>query len=331
MIALTFNKADFLHDLEGHVENSQRTKVIIEEIEKIQNSFQKVENSLVENSFIENSSVEKSFKIFSTDNLTYENYVEDILKTVHNLDYLNFLRDSIKKIKKIGFLDSDTYITAYSWDVVLTNLDLLFKTVDWIIDNRTYGFAYIRPPGHHAESSKAMGFCLINNVAVLAKYIQLSSNKKKVMIVDFDAHHGNGTQEIFYDDDTVLYFSTHAFPFYPFTGNVFEKGNGKGYGYNYNFPVSVYASDDDLLEIYEKEFPKVFNQFQCDFLIVSSGYDIHSHDPITYMNCSTSGIKKIKDLILKVANYQNVIFVLEGGYNLNVLREVVRDDLNRVK
>ncbi len=313
MISIAYNELDYLHDLDNHVENSERTKVIISKIKEIR----------------EKKEIKADF--FVANELRYSDEIISWVKLVHKHDYIDLLIQKVKKIKKIDFLDPDTYITPHTLDVVFTNLELLFGLCDRIIRSNGMGFAYIRPPGHHAESNRAMGFCIINNVAVLARFIQKQYNMKKIMIVDFDAHHGNGTQEIFYEDSSVLYFSTHAYPFYPFTGSLSEKGRSEGYGYTYNFPLSIYAGDKELINIYENEFISVFDSFQPDFLIVSSGYDIHSHDPITYMTCSSNGIKKIKDIIISKAGGKNLIFVLEGGYNLNVLKEVVEDDINRIK
>ncbi|MEN3014877.1 MAG: histone deacetylase [bacterium] len=311
MIAIAYNELDYLHNLESHVENSQRTKTIIDKIQNYINP--------------------EKHQLFIAKNLEYSKEIMSIVKQVHDPTYLEFLTQKINNTKKLDFLDSDTYITPKSLDVVLKNLELTFETVSWIVKNSSYGFAYIRPPGHHAESNKAMGFCIINNAAVIAKYIQNYLNLKRIMIVDFDAHHGNGTQEIFYQDDSVLYFSTHAYPFYPFTGSQSEKGAGKGLGFNYNFPVSIYASDKDLIPIYQNEFTKIFDKFEPEFVIVSSGYDIHSHDPITYMNCSIDGITQIETIILQKTNHKNTLFLLEGGYNTNVLEEIATHDINRIK
>ncbi|MCS7243952.1 MAG: histone deacetylase [Candidatus Calescibacterium sp.] len=316
MISIAYNELDYLHNLDSHVENSNRTKSIVSKLSSL---------------FVDGKLKKERYKFFVAKSLDYSSEVWSIIFTVHNQEYVEFLESKVSKVKKFDFLDPDTYVTPYTLKVILTNLNLLFSLCDCVINDGGFGFAYIRPPGHHAESSKAMGFCVINNVAVLARYIQLYHNLKKVMIVDFDAHHGNGTQEIFYDDDSVLYFSTHAYPFYPFTGLISEKGIGKGVGYTYNFPVSIYAGDNELLKIYQNEFVSVYNNFAPDFVIVSSGYDIHSHDPITYMNCSINGINRIKDIILETVGYKRVIFVLEGGYNTNVLQEVVLYDINGIK
>ncbi|MCS7165170.1 MAG: histone deacetylase [Candidatus Calescibacterium sp.] len=313
MIGIAYNEFDYLHNIDSHVENSLRTESIISEII----SYKK--------------EIEDRINFFIVKDLNYQNETWSLVYKVHTQEYVDFVKQKVNKIKKFEFLDPDTYITPHTLKIILSNLEILFSLCDWIVSTGNYGFAYIRPPGHHAESKKAMGFCIINNVAVLARYLQTYHNIKKVMIVDFDAHHGNGTQEIFYSDDTVLYFSTHAYPFYPFTGSNSEKGSGKGIGYTYNFPVSIYAGDKELLEIYQKDFVEIYDRFEPEFLIISSGYDIHSHDPITYMNCSLDGINKIKSIILQKAKYKNLVFVLEGGYNINVLKEVVKYDINRIQ
>ncbi len=311
MIAIAFNELHYLHNLDSHVENSNRVDTIISNI------YKSIQNQ------------KGDIKLFISKDLNYSKDIIDIVCKVHN--YIDNLEFRCRNTKNWDFLDPDTYITKYSLEVVFSNLELLFKMVDWVIENSSYGFGYIRPPGHHAESKKAMGFCLVNNVAVLAKYLQLYHNPKRIMIVDFDAHHGNGTQEIFYEDDSVIYFSTHAYPFYPFTGSHTEKGSLKGFGYTFNFPVSIYADDKELINIYQEEFVKIYEQFQPDFLIVSAGYDIHSDDPITYMNCTIEGINKIKRILLDTVARKNIVFILEGGYNTNVLQEITNYDINGIR
>jgi len=186
-------------------------------------------------------------------------------------------------------------------------------------------FCAVRPPGHHAEYAKAMGFCLFNNIAIGAHYLRKKKGLKKVFIIDFDAHHGNGTQRSFYEDDTVFYFSTHEYPFYPGTGSAEEKGAGKGEGFTLNVPMQAGASDGDYLPVYEELLPKVMKEFSPEFILVSAGYDLHSDDPLTYLNVSTEGVRKIVRSILKVSGELGVpsLFALEGGYNLRALGESV--------
>ena len=224
-----------------------------------------------------------------------------------------------------GFLDPDTYAVEESYDVALTAVGGVLEGIDRLEKGEIETcFCAVRPPGHHAELAKAMGFCLFNNVAVGARYAQ-KKGFKKVFIIDFDAHHGNGTQRSFYQDDTVFYFSTHQYPFYPGTGGPAERGAGKGEGFTLNVPMPAGAGDEDIPPVYEKKLPEVIKEFSPSMIIVSAGYDLHADDPLTYLDVSTEGIRRIVRSILKTAKDLEVpsIFALEGGYNLSALAESV--------
>ncbi len=221
------------------------------------------------------------------------------------------------------YLDADTRCSVHSYEAatyaVGAGLEAVDKIKEGIID---MAFASVRPPGHHAEYSRAMGFCIFNNIAITARYAQ-QKGFKKVFIVDFDAHHGNGTQKAFYDDNSVFYFSTHQYPFYPGTGAENERGVGKGLGYTYNVPLPAGTGDETYIGIYNNELPKLIKSFQPEIILVSAGYDLHKDDPLTYLNVSTEGIGKIVEGILNSYNVP-FIFMLEGGYNLKALAESVR-------
>ncbi len=224
-----------------------------------------------------------------------------------------------------GFLDPDTYATPDSYDVALTAVGGVLEAIDRLRKGEVDTvFCAIRPPGHHAEYAKAMGFCLFNNIAVGAHYLR-KGGVEKVFIIDFDAHHGNGTQRSFYEDDAVFYFSTHEYPFYPGTGGPKERGAGKGEGFTLNVPMQAGAGDEDYLPVYEKLLPKVVREFSPDFMLVSAGYDLHSDDPLTYLNVSTEGIRRIVRSILSLSKELGIpsLFALEGGYNLRALGESV--------
>jgi acetoin utilization deacetylase AcuC-like enzyme len=224
-----------------------------------------------------------------------------------------------------GFLDPDTYAVEESYDVALTAVGAVLEGIDQLAGRSVQTvFCPVRPPGHHAEYAKAMGFCLFNNIAIGAKYAQ-KRGFKKVFIIDFDAHHGNGTQRSFYQDDSVFYFSTHQYPFYPGTGGPGERGAGKGEGFTLNVPMPAGAGDDDIPPVYEKKLPHVIKDFSPSLILVSAGYDLHSDDPLTYLDVSTEGIRRIVRAILKTSQELSVptLFALEGGYNLRALAHSV--------
>ena len=217
-------------------------------------------------------------------------------------------------------LDPDTHCGIFSYEAAAYAVGAGLEAVDKIKEGVVERvFANVRPPGHHAEHSKAMGFCIFNNIAVAARYAQ-QKGFEKVFIVDFDAHHGNGTQKAFYENDTVFYFSTHEYPFYPGTGSKDEKGAGKGYGYTYNVPFPAGTGDEEYIRVYSEVLPKLVESFKPDIILVSAGYDLHEDDPLTYLEVSTKGVSEIVKNILKSSNTP-FLFMLEGGYNLEALKE----------
>ncbi|MCW8821621.1 MAG: histone deacetylase, partial [Sulfurovum sp.] len=189
-------------------------------------------------------------------------------------------------------------------------------------------FCAVRPPGHHATPTQAMGFCLFNNIAIAARYAQ-SIGYQKVMIVDFDVHHGNGTQDTFYEDDSVFYFSSHQAFTYPGTGAESHRGEGKGRGYTANFLMMPESQDTELLDIYENDLPPCVNTFKPDIILVSAGYDLHESDPLAQLNITTEGIRRMVRLILDCADVPFVFF-LEGGYDVNALGKNVKVTLEEM-
>lgn len=246
---------------------------------------------------------------------------EDVL-LVHKRDYF----DTIKTYK--GYYDSDTYISEDSYVTALYAVGAIIEAIENVTNgNIERAFCAVRPPGHHAEIDRAMGFCIFNNVAIGARYAQ-KIGFKNVFIVDFDVHHGNGTQHVFEEDDTVFYFSTHQYPYYPGTGNDIERGKGKGEGYTYNIPMRYGSGDKEYIEAYRDILPRLIKNFRPDIILVSAGYDILSTDPLSGINVTNEGLRNIiRGILLRsVPTYFTpvpYIFVLEGGYDIDALGSAV--------
>lgn len=234
-------------------------------------------------------------------------------------------RNYIEKVSTFGtgYLDPDTYVSKDSVEAARYAVGAMLESVDKCTEgviNRA--FCAVRPPGHHAEVSRGMGFCIFNNIALGARYAQ-QKGYKKVFIIDFDVHHGNGTQHIFEDDDTVFFFSTHQYPYYPGTGGEREKGSGKGYGFTHNVPMHGGSGDKDYLFVYQDLLPGAVSGFNPDIILVSSGYDLHMRDPLASMRITNEGLRSIVKAILGTSE-KPIIFTLEGGYDMVALSEGVR-------
>lgn len=248
----------------------------------------------------------------------------DEIAMVHTMDYIN----QVMSIEK-GSLDSETFISPHTFTASLYAIGSIKEAITQIkAGNIKRAFCPVRPPGHHAEADMGMGFCIFNNVAVGARIAQ-NEGFKKVLIVDFDAHHGNGTQHIFEEDDTVFYFSTHQFPYYPDTGKETERGRGKGEGYTYNVTIRVGSGDKDFLYVYQDIFPDVVRRFTPDLIIVSAGYDIHFMDQHSDLRVTCEGVRGMVQGILGSADVP-FIFVLEGGYDYISLSKSVRNTLEEM-
>lgn len=241
----------------------------------------------------------------------------DDIALVHAREYIEKISHAAK-----GFLDMDTYFSEHTLEAALYAAGGVIEAVDRCRTGViTRAFCAVRPPGHHAEADQAMGFCIFNNVAIGSRYAQ-KAGFKKVFIIDFDAHHGNGTQHIFEEDGTVFYFSTHQHPYYPETGKDSERGKGKGEGFTYNVPILAGSGNKDYLFIYQDILPGLIHRTSPDIIFVSAGYDLHVLDPNADMRVTDEGIRGIVDSILHCSSVP-VIFVLEGGYNMEVLGKSV--------
>ena len=239
------------------------------------------------------------------------------LAFVHSERYIDKIRTQCP-----GFLDSDTYLSRHSFEAASYAAGAVIEAVERCRQGETErAFCAVRPPGHHAEERAAMGFCIFNNIAVGARYAQ-KMGYKKIFIIDFDVHHGNGTQSTFEDDNTVFFFSTQQFPNFPGTGSEQEKGKGPGEGFTRNIAMAPGAGDPEFINVYQELLPPLVSRFSPDLILVSAGYDILKEDPLSRLTVSQQGIKIIVQSIIKSAAVP-VIFVLEGGYNLAALGESV--------
>ncbi len=242
------------------------------------------------------------------------------LSLAHSEEYLHTLEKSFPSEGNL-FLDGDTLVGPGSKQAALDAVASVITAIDGVI-NKDFinAFCSIRPPGHHAESRKAMGFCIYNNVAIGAHYLLDKYKLKKVAIIDFDVHHGNGTQEIFYDNKQVLYISSHQYPFYPGTGSEKETGN---YNNILNVPLDAGTSGNVFLNAYEPIFKKII-EFKPEFILLSSGFDAHINDPLAQINLQSKDFAELTNRILKIAKEvcnNKLVSVLEGGYDLEALQE----------
>ena len=228
-----------------------------------------------------------------------------------------------------GMLDLDTPVSSDTCDTALLAAGGVIKAVDEVMgasDNLKHVFALIRPPGHHATSMRGMGFCIYNNVAIAAEHLKRRYGLKRILIVDWDVHHGNGTQDVFFADPSVLYFSTHQYPHYPGTGWLDEVGRGEGRGFTVNVPLPIGTDDAGYLYALNAILVPIAMEFSPEFVLVSAGFDAHAADPLASMNVTSLGFGLFTDLVMEIARKKSqgrVVMALEGGYNLDALAESI--------
>ena len=242
--------------------------------------------------------------------------------------------EQVAEIARSGgeYLDPDTYVSSDSYEAALNAAGALLTAIDLIMDKKAdNAFCLVRPPGHHATPEKGMGFCLFNNVAIAAKYIQSKYSLDRIVIIDWDVHHGNGTQDAFYDDPSVMYFSMHRYPFYPGTGAEEETGKDSGSGFTINIPLSYNTEPQEYLKFFEEILEKRIKPFKPQFILISSGFDAYRLDPISGLSLEASDYNKLTKLTQNVAKYccdGRIVSCLEGGYHLLDLPKCIEEHLN---
>ena len=242
------------------------------------------------------------------------------LEAVHTKEHIKRVKDIVARGG--GNLDPDTFTNSRSLDAALLAAGAVVRGVDAVMAGEAdNAFALVRPPGHHATHNRAMGFCLFNNVAVGAAHALNTHNLERMLIVDYDVHHGNGTQDIFYRSPSVLYFSTHQYPYYPGTGNWTDIGEGPGAGYTVNVPLSPYVGDEGYQRIFDDLLFPLGERYNPQLILVSVGYDAHWRDPIAMENLSLAGYTALARTLIELARAKcagRIVFVLEGGYDIPV-------------
>ena len=251
--------------------------------------------------------------------------VQEELELCHGSGYIDLVRSTSEHNQFA--LDGDTITCRDSFGVALMAVGGFLQLLDAVAaSDCANGFTMVRPPGHHALRDRGMGFCLFNTVAIGARYLQQAHGAGRVAIVDWDVHHGNGSQDAFYDDPSVLFLSTHQYPYYPGTGAADEVGDGKGEGYTVNVPLPAGCGDAEYLAVFREIIVPAIERYEPDWLLVSAGFDSHRDDPLAAMNVTERGFGVMADALLELARKHTggkIAFLLEGGYDLSALRNSV--------
>jgi len=251
------------------------------------------------------------------------------LTLAHTPDYISTIEKACRG--GVRALDADTYISPDSYRTALLAVGGALLAIDQVVSgDAASAFVALRPPGHHAERERAMGFCLFNNVAIAARYAQRHYGFKRILIVDWDVHHGNGTQHTFEEDPNILFFSTHQFPFYPGTGRSSERGTGAGLGYTINVPLAAGCGDGEYRDVFENVLYPAARAFEPHLILISAGFDAHRDDPLAGMNVTEDGYAQMTAIVRDIAERHcegRLVSLLEGGYNLEALARSVERHL----
>jgi acetoin utilization deacetylase AcuC-like enzyme len=295
-VGLVYDPVYLKHDTGGHVENKERLTSTI---------------SLLEETGLKDKLTMIPPRAATTDEIALVHAKEHILRVENQC------------AQGGGWLDPDTVTSPGSYEAALYAAGGMLTAIDEVMTKRVdSAFALVRPPGHHATCWHAMGFCLFNNIAIGAKYALANYDIERILIADFDVHHGNGTQDTFYADSNVLYFSTHEYPFYPGTGSIDEIGAREGEGFTVNVPLIAGWGDEEYQAVYEDVLAPVARRFSPQLILVSAGYDAHWADRLAMMQVSTAGFARLVEILKLLADtlcQGKMVFTLEGGYNHEAL------------
>ncbi len=298
--AIFYNPVFLEHNTGGHPENADRLKSIVDKLKS--SSFAKGLEWIIPQP-----------ALIST------------IELVHPVEHIRSIEERIKD--GVAYLDADTIVCPASWEAAITAVGAIDQAVAGVMTGKfKNAFCAVRPPGHHAEPNKSMGFCIFNNAAIGAK-AAIGQGASRVAIVDFDVHHGNGTQAAFYDDPSLFFVSTHQEFIYPGTGHESETGAKKGAGTNMNVPLQAGAGDAAFLSVFDETIIPALRKFAPEFIIISAGFDAHEADPLAGLSLTTTGFAGITGKIIELANEiceGRVASTLEGGYNLSALADSVK-------
>jgi len=311
-VGIFYDERFLLHNTgAGHPENPERLIPVI--------------NALKKNDQIISNTIWPSFNEATNDEL----------ELAHTKEYIELVNRQISQLKNnnTSYLSTgDTPISKDSNLVAKLAVGAGLEAVDQIMsEDISAAFALVRPPGHHATSSVGMGFCIYNSIAVVARYLQKKYGLKRILIVDFDVHHGNGTQDIFYEDNNVFYFSVHQHPLFPGTGRPNEIGKGEGEGYTLNVELPKESGNNEVIEAFNLQLRPAMDKFKPEFVLVSAGFDAHKGDPLGQLNYTDSGYGAIAEILQDISQkYANgkILYMLEGGYNAENVSQSVQKILS---
>ena len=241
---------------------------------------------------------------------------------IHNKDYIRSVEEMAAQ--GFGYLDPDTPVSKKSYEAALFAAGGVLTAADKVMETqKSNAFCLVRPPGHHSLPDQGMGFCLFNNIAIGARYVQKKHGIKKVAIIDWDRHHGNGTQEAFYEDDTVLFCSLHRYPYYPGSGASSENGQGKGKGFTANLPLDGHLSSQDYIDAFAALINNAVKPFKPEFIFISAGFDTYAHDPLGGLGLEAEDYASLTKMVMEASREAGcqgrIVSALEGGYDLQGL------------